>query len=343
MPVNGLMRRVGKTVSLATFAAMVAAAPAMATTVGSTTLPSGSNMAPACSASVNAEIIQSGTDASYNYTVPAGGGSLTSWSFNTTGAKAGTPYTLLVARPSGGSYQIVATDAETVPAALPPIATYTLANPITVQGGDVLGVIVTAGKNTVGCRLKGGPISANEIIGSSLSATTIGSSFSLSNTTPNELVNVSATVVQSNDIAVTQTTEPASITQGDDGVFVLSVTNTGPSATPVTLTDTLPTGLSLVSASAGTGICSASGQTVTCALSGAPANVAIVASATAPGTYTNNVSVQGTILDPNLTNNTAAGSLTVTASGTSAPAALTGLTSQSRDVGLVIQAGPITI
>jgi uncharacterized repeat protein (TIGR01451 family) len=343
MHVNGLMRRVGKTMSLATFAAMVAAAPAMATTVGSTTLPTGSNMGPACSASKDAQIIQSGTDASYNYTVPAGGGSITSWSFNTTNAIAGTPYTLLVARPSGSSYQIVATDAETVPVSPPPIATYTLAKPITVQGGDVLGVIVTAGKNTVGCRLKGGPISANEIIGSSLSASTIGSSFSLSNTTPNELVNVSANIVQSNDVAVTQVTEPASITRGDDGVFVLSVTNTGPSSTPVTITDTLPAGLSLVSASAGTGICSASGQTVTCTVSAAPASVAIVASAAATGTYSNNVSVQGTILDPNLTNNAAAGSLTVTAPGTTTPAALTGLTTQGTDVGLVIQAGPITI
>jgi uncharacterized repeat protein (TIGR01451 family) len=339
---KGLTGRIGTVMSAAVVAALAAAAPALATTIGSTTLPSGSNMAPACSASKDAEIIQSGTDASYQYTVPAGGGSITSWSFNTTGAKAGTPYTLLVARPSGGSYQIVATDPETLPATLPAIETFTLAKPITVQGGDVLGVIVTAGKNTVGCRLKGGPISANEIIGSSLSATTVGSSFSLSNTTPNELVNVSANVVQSNDLAVKQVTEPTSITKGDDGVFVLSVTNSGPSSTPVTLTDTLPTGLSLVSASAGTGVCSASGQTVTCSLSAAPASVAVVASAAAAGTYTNAVSVKGTILDPNTANNSASATLTVKAAGTTS-AALTGVTGPSMDVGLTIQSGPIIL
>jgi uncharacterized repeat protein (TIGR01451 family) len=340
---KGLTGRIGTVMSAAVVAGLVAAAPAMATTVGSTTLPAGSNMAPACSASKDAEIIQSGTDATYQYTVPAGGGSITSWSFNTTGAKAGTPYTLLVARPSGGSYQIVATNPQTLPASMPAVQTFSLASPITVQGGDVLGVIVTAGKNTVGCRLKGGPISANEIIGSSLSATTIGSSFSLSNTTPNELVNVSANVVQSNDVAVKEITEPTTITQGDDGVFVDQVTNSGPSSTPVTVTDTLPTGLSLVSASAGTGICSASGQTVTCSLSAAPASVAIVASAAATGTYTNAVSAKGTILDPNPANNNASATLTVKTPGTSTPAALTGLTSPAVEVGLTIQSGPISL
>jgi uncharacterized repeat protein (TIGR01451 family) len=339
---KGLTGRIGATMSVSVVAGLVAVAPAMATTVGSTTLPSGSNMAPACSAGRDAEIIQSGTDATYNYKMPAGGGSITSWSFNTTGAKAGTPYTLLVARPSGGSYQIIATDPETLPATLPAVQTFSLAKPITVQGGDVLGVIVTAGKNTVGCRLKGGPISANEIIGSSLSATTIGSSFSLSNTTPNELVNVSANVVQSNDVAVTQVSEPASISRGDDGVFVVKVTSSGPSSTPVTITDTLPTGLSLVSASAGSGICSASGQTVTCTVSAAPASVAIVASAATTGTYTNAVNAKGTIFDPNAANNNSSSTLTVKVPGTS-PAALTGLTSPAIDVGLTIQSGPIIL
>jgi uncharacterized repeat protein (TIGR01451 family) len=307
--------RLRTTMFLAVCAVFLAVAPAGAVTLGDTTLPSGSTMGPACSTSSNAEIIQTATDSSFGYTVPAGGGSINSWSFNTTGATAGTPYSLLVARPSGSSYQIVGSDSVTVPSSSPAIASFSLAKPITVQGGDVLGVIVTAGKNTVDCRFKGGALPDDDIVGSSLSSTATGSIFNLSNTTPNELVNVAANLVQSNDVAVSQKAEPSSISQGDYGAFVISVTNSGPSSTPITLTDTIPDGLSLISASAGTGTCTSSGQQVTCSLEGAPASVAIVVSPTNTGTYTNSASVRGAITDPDSGNNSSTAKLTVVAGG----------------------------
>jgi uncharacterized repeat protein (TIGR01451 family) len=311
MPRRSLIAKLSTPLALVALA--VAAGPAGAATIGNTTLPPAATMPTSgCTTSQSTELVPYSTDSSYDYAVPAGGGSLTSWSFNTAGAKAGTPYSLLVVRPSGSSYQIIATDPETVPADAPPVATFTLTQPITVQAGDLIGAVVTA-KSSVGCLFKGGSIPSAEVEGFGLGSSANGTVFHLTKTIPNELVNVSATVTQSNDIAISQTAEPTKVMQGDDGVFLLSVSNSGPSQTPVTVTDTLPSGMTPVSASAGTDPCSISGQTITCQVSGAPASIAVVASADSTGTLTNTATATGNLPDPNPANNTSTSTLKVAA------------------------------
>jgi uncharacterized repeat protein (TIGR01451 family) len=95
-------------------------------------------------------------------------------------------------------------------------------------------------------------------------------------------------------LAILKTVAAATVNAGQTGSYTLTVSNLGGSATSglVTLTDTLPTGLSYASTGAGTltGMtCSAAGQVVTC--SGTP-NLAAGASATV--LYTVNVAVSAT-------------------------------------------------
>jgi hypothetical protein len=194
--------RLGRMVLATTGAAVLAAvagAPAIGATgaktqLGSTTLPPAATMpASACTTSETTELLPAATDSSVDYTVPAGGGSITKWSFNTTGAKAGTPYALLVSRPSGASYTIIATDPETVPANAPTIATFKLAHPIAVQAGDVIGSVVEP-SSRLGCEFKGGSIPSSDVLGFHLGPDTTGTAFTFTHTVASELVNVSATL-----------------------------------------------------------------------------------------------------------------------------------------------------
>src|SRR5262249_48129497 len=108
----------------------------------------------------------------------------------------------------------------------------------------------------------------------------------------------------------------ATVTAGASLTYTLSVHNGGPSdATGVVVSDTLPTGVAFVSASAG---CVNSSGTVTCTV-GALANGANAASsivATAPsatGSITNTPSVSGSPAAPSTANNSASESTTVQA------------------------------
>ena len=101
-------------------------------------------------------------------------------------------------------------------------------------------------------------------------------------------------------------THTGSFTRGGTGTYTLTVRNTGdqPTSGTITVTDTLPTGLTFASA-AGTGwACSASGQTVTCTSSTAipvggssaftlSVNVAADAGAASGNSVTNSASVSG--------------------------------------------------
>jgi uncharacterized repeat protein (TIGR01451 family) len=114
------------------------------------------------------------------------------------------------------------------------------------------------------------------------------------------------------DLAISKT-HSGNFTVGQNGSYTLSVTNNGPGNEigPITVTDTLPAGLSYVSAS-GTGwACGAVGQDVTCTHSGPLASgtslpditlTVGVGAAAAPG-VTNTATVAGTLFDNQPGNN----------------------------------------
>lgn len=115
------------------------------------------------------------------------------------------------------------------------------------------------------------------------------------------------------DVSVTKTASPAAAV-GDDVSYALTAMNNGPNkADSVTVTDTLPAGMSFASASAG---CTNAGGTVTCAMgtlaSGASASATIVVSPTAAGSYTNTATVSASQPDPTPGNNSSSASTSVT-------------------------------
>ena len=123
------------------------------------------------------------------------------------------------------------------------------------------------------------------------------------------------------DLAITKVDSADPSRVGRDLTYTLTVTNNGPNpATGVTVTDTLPNGLSASSSSASQGSCSGT-TTVTCSIgdlaSGASATVSIVVRPSSPGSITNTASVSGSQPDPNSANNSATQETTISA----APAA----------------------
>lgn len=148
-------------------------------------------------------------------------------------------------------------------------------------------------------------------------ATVTGSAFDnvSSNNTSSDNYTIAA------DLSILMSRSPSTLTAGGTASYTITVTNDGPSSQPgpITVTDTLPTGLSFSSAS-GTGwSCSSSGQTVTCTRSGTLAggttasaltlNVNIAS--TVSGALINSATVSGAAgLDNNSANDTATDSYT---------------------------------
>lgn len=300
---------------------LVVTASAGAVTLGTTSLPTGAQLSPSCTVSSDSptveELVQTGTDASYDYTVPAAG-VITSWSFNTTGATAGTPYGLVVVRSSDAGYTVVGSDTEMVPPSAPVVQTYTLATPIEVQAGDLIGAVVST-STTVGCSFGGEALIADTITvdeGTPTPGTLLSSPDD--NTSPGYLVNMSVNLDPPEDAGLTQQALPASITAGGEGVFMLNVTSAGAINGPVTVTDTVPSGLTIVGVSAGADKCSVSGQSISCSVPSAPASIAVVVSAATAGAYANSASVAiaGGLNDPNPADNSASVTLTVTPAST---------------------------
>src|ERR1700756_3795579 len=135
--------------------ALASSSSASADTLGSVVQPAGSNGTTGCTGEV---IAQATNDPSTPYTVPAGGGQITQWQVNTTGASAGNPVTLVVLKAaSSSSYTVVATDPETLPTPLPAsnVASFSLSSPINVTGGETL-ALTTPSSSLVSCYWHGG-------------------------------------------------------------------------------------------------------------------------------------------------------------------------------------------
>jgi hypothetical protein len=113
----------------------LSASAAQAATLGSAVQPPGSapNGCPP-----NSVIAQSTSDPSTPYSVP-GAGTITEWQTNTALATPGSPVTLVVLKPAGADFTVVGTDSRTISAA-GSIATFLLATPINVSGGETLGL-----------------------------------------------------------------------------------------------------------------------------------------------------------------------------------------------------------
>jgi hypothetical protein len=317
--------RIMSVASLALVALLVAVSGAQALTLGDTTAPAGASL-DACAPvpTMDAELIQSGTDSSYSYVVPAGGGAIDSWSFNTTGATPGTPYGLVVVRPSGAGYAIVGSDLETIPTPAPPVATFALAAPIQVQAGDLIGDLL-APTSHADCDIQNAsgttPLPASDVLDIADSAVlTPGTTVNQLATEMDDLANVSADLLQSEDVGVSQLVLPATIPVGGVGAFVLTLTASGAVNGPITLTDAVPAGLSILSATDGSSTCTVSAQTVSCPAASAPSSVVIVVSSATAGAYTNTALLAGTLSDPNEANNTSSATLDVTAPALGAPA-----------------------
>jgi uncharacterized repeat protein (TIGR01451 family) len=132
-----------------------------------------------------------------------------------------------------------------------------------------------------------------------------------------------ATVVVANansaDMAIVKTATPSpAVAEGDILTYSLAITNNGPaSATNVTVTDPLPSGVTYLSATSTIGTCSQAGGTVTCLLgtmaNAATATVTIVTLAGSPGVASNTASVTADQTDPILTNNSSTQSETINA------------------------------
>ncbi len=141
-----------------------------------------------------------------------------------------------------------------------------------------------------------------------------------SDSTPNNSVAAeddqsSATVTPRQvDVAITKTASPTTVTLGGNLTYTLTVTNNGPdTATGVSVVDTLPAGVTFVSATPSQGTATQAGGVVTATIGTIAANqsatITIVvtpttANATA-GTVSNTATVSVTELDTNPANNTA--------------------------------------
>ncbi|HET8786993.1 MAG TPA: FG-GAP-like repeat-containing protein, partial [Candidatus Limnocylindrales bacterium] len=115
---------------------------------------------------------------------------------------------------------------------------------------------------------------------------------------------------------------------GSPLTYVVAVVNGGPAAASnVVVTDTLPSGATLVSALGPSGACAVSAGAATCTIgtlpAGAAAAIQIVVTPAAAGELTNTAAVQSSGTDPNATDNTQTTRTTIFAAATAADLSIT--------------------
>jgi large repetitive protein len=124
--------------------------------------------------------------------------------------------------------------------------------------------------------------------------------------------------VSSVDLSIAKTPSATTVAAGQTLDYTIVVTNHGPStATSVTMTDTLPAGYALLSATPTQGTCGSSANTVTCSLgtlaNGASATITLHGTATTPGQLSNTATTAAAESDSVSTNNTASATISVVA------------------------------
>ena len=143
-------------------------------------------------------------------------------------------------------------------------------------------------------------------------------------TPENDSASEDTTVDPAADVSVTQSDAPDPVLAGELLAYTLTAHNSGPqTATSVTLTDTLPGGVTYDSATPSQGTCNQSAGTVTCALgtlaNAASATVQVLARPTAAGSLSNQASIASSPADPSSTNNTSTAGTTVSATAVGYP------------------------
>ena len=179
----------------------------------------------------------------------------------------------------------------------------------------------TTGDWTIGTMANG----ASTTLVLATTATTVGTYTSTANKTAanevdlvssNNSAAVSVVVTPSADVAITNVPSTTNAVVGQTVTFTVTATDNGPNAvTNLTVTDLLPSGFTLVSATAGTGTTynSSTGQWVvgTLALNGA-STLILTATATTVGTFTSNAGViSQTEPDPVVGNNSQSATVVV--------------------------------
>lgn len=122
------------------------------------------------------------------------------------------------------------------------------------------------------------------------------------------------------DLSITKTDLADPVIAGANVTYTLTVRNNGPaSATNVVATDTLPAGLSLVSATPSQGAACTGTTTISCDLgalaNGAQATITVVAATSTTGVVVNSAAVAATEPDPTPSNNTTTEPTTIAAPG----------------------------
>src|ERR1700722_7775535 len=126
------------------------------------------------------------------------------------------------------------------------------------------------------------------------------------------------------DVSIAMTDAPDPVTVGAQLTYTMTVTNNGPlNAANVQVTDTLPAGVTFFSVTPGGPTCTATSP-ITCNLgtlnTGTKSTVTLIVTANTAGTVTNTAAVSTSTADPDVLNNTATTSTTV--SGAANPAVL---------------------
>lgn len=228
-----------------------------------------------------------------SWTVP-NRGVLASWSTNVSESAAGETVSLVVLR----NLTITAVDRGTLPTPLPAagVASFVPAARIVLEPGERLGIAGTADAT---CGWQNGSIPAGQRarVGNAAPGTAPGAIVTPSITEPSTHLNLAAEVHEATDLRVTAAAGPANLVVGGGlGQLSATIANAGAAPTPVTVTDTVPAGLTVVTAVAGGGDCTVAGQQVTCSIpslaAGAAVPVVVLVAPTAPGAYANTVAAE---------------------------------------------------
>ena len=113
------------------------AASAQASTLGISIPPAGSTLGNC--PSPTGVYAQAQSDPTTPYSVPEAG-TITQWQTITPDDASGEDVTLLVLKPVGAAFNVVAVDPRTIDDPAPDVSTFTLATPITVSGGETFGL-----------------------------------------------------------------------------------------------------------------------------------------------------------------------------------------------------------